>query len=109
MFYLGVVLGFWLFLVLIFCWCFYFLFLFFVCCVVVVMTKLSLCILIGDPQWITTGKWFKINFLSLSPSLRCYLNSLGFVRLYSSQISLSLLLFRLFSLKSLNFRLDDKV
>lgn len=49
---------------------FAFLFLFFfVCFVVVDMTKLSLCILIGDPQWITSGKWFKINFLSLSPSL----------------------------------------
>lgn len=46
-----------------------FLFCLFVCFIVVDMTELSLCILIGDPQWMTTGKWFKINFLSLSPSL----------------------------------------
>lgn len=39
------------------------------CFIVVDMTKLSLCILIGDPQWITTGKFFKIDFPSLSPSL----------------------------------------
>lgn len=72
MFYLGVILGFWLLFVLGFLLVFlfdFFVFCLFVCFIVVDMTKLSLCILIGGPQWITTGKWFKINFLSLSPSL----------------------------------------
>lgn len=66
---MGVILGFWLLFVWGVLWVFLFVFCLFVCFIVVDMTKLSLCILIGDPQWITTGKWFKINFLSLSSSL----------------------------------------